>query len=37
MHKKFEKDNVETDTYMNGLKDLSYLIKLYTRTFYLKK
>lgn len=33
MHKEYEKDSVETDTYMNGLKDLSYLIKVVYENF----
>lgn len=33
MHKEYEKDNAETDTYMNGLKDLSYLIKVVYENF----
>jgi len=28
MHKECEKDNVETDICINGVKDLSYLIKI---------
>lgn len=33
MHKEYEKDNVETDIYMNGLKGLSYLIKVVYKNF----
>lgn len=38
MHKKCEKDNVETDICINGVKDLSYLIKKnFMRTCYFLK